>query len=147
MMTPLEIQKKDFKKGLNGYNKQEVNEFVDKVYYEFDKIYRENAELRSRLDTFNEKLESYQAIEKTLQSTLIIAQTTSDEVIANARKKGEMAIVSAEEEASKIIENAHNNTITLRTEYEQLRKEMQVFKVRFKSLLEAELESLSGFEA
>ncbi len=147
MMTPIEVQKKDFKKAMRGYNKSEVNDFIDKVYYEFDKIFRENADLKSRIETFNDKLESYQAIEKTLQSTLVIAQTTSDDVVANARKKGEMIITAAEEEAAKIIEHSHNNTIALRTEYEQVRKEMQVFKVRFKSLLEAELESLDSFQS
>ena len=145
MLTPMDIRNKEFKKVFKGYKEDEVDEFLDKIVEDFERIYRENGELKDKLTVINEKNENYVSIEKTLQSTLIIAQTTADDVVSNARKKAEMIISEAETQAKKIIEEANTNTIKLSTEYEELKKEVHVFNTRFRTFMEAELESLSCF--
>jgi len=83
-------------------------------------------------------------MEKSLQSTLIIAQTTAEDIISNSRKKAEMIIKEAEEQARKIIEDANTSVIKVNKDFEELKKEVQVFKTRFKTLLESELEALNA---
>jgi len=146
MMTPLEIQNKEFKKRFGGYNAGEVNDFIEKVYSEFDKLYRENADLKERIRTYDEKLEHYISIEKTLQSTLTIAQTMSEEVIQNARKKAELITKEGETNAARVIEQANNSLIDIKLEFEKNRKECAVFKARFKAFVEGELENLKNLE-
>ena len=142
MMTPREIQKKEFKKRLGGYNASEVNDFIEKVYSDYDGLYRENADLKEKVTNFAEKLENYVAIEKTLQSTLVIAQITAEEVIQNARKKAEVIIKEGDLLASDIVTQANNSLIDIKLEHEKNRKEAVVFKARFKSFVEAELENI-----
>lgn len=144
MITPMDIRNKEFKKGFKGYKEDEVDEFLDKVIADYEKIYRENGELKDRVSIDNERIESYNSMEKTLQSTLLIAQTTAEDIVANARKKSEMIIKEAEEQGRKILEEANTNIIKLNKDYEELKKEVQVFKTRFKTLLESELEALNA---
>ena len=43
MLTPLDIENKRFSKKINGYNADEVDDFLDQVTDDYEKIYRENA--------------------------------------------------------------------------------------------------------
>ncbi|HQJ38128.1 MAG TPA: DivIVA domain-containing protein [Bacillota bacterium] len=144
MITPMDIRNKEFKKAFKGYKEDEVDEFLDKVIADYERIYRENGELKDRIAIDNERIESYNSMEKSLQSTLLIAQTTAEDIVANARKKAEMIIKEAEEQGRKIIEEANSSVIKVNKDFEELKKEVQVFKTRFKTLLESELEALNA---
>ena len=144
MITPMDIRNKEFKKGFKGYKEDEVDEFLDKVIADYERIYRENGELKDRISIDNERIESYNSMEKSLQNTLLIAQTTGEDIIANSRKKSEMIIREAEEQARAIIGDANSSVININRDYEELKKEVQVFKTRFKTLLQSELEALNA---
>ncbi len=143
MITPMDIRNKEFKKAFKGYKEDEVDEFLDKVIADYERIYRENGELKDRIAIDNDRIESYNSMEKSLQSTLLIAQTTAEDIVANARKKAEMIIKEAEEQGRKIIDEANSSVIKVNKDFEELKKEVQVFKTRFKTLLESELEALN----
>ncbi|MDF2533269.1 MAG: septum formation initiator [Clostridia bacterium] len=143
MLTPMEIHNKEFKKVMRGYKEEEVDEFLDKVVTDFEKLYRENGELKDKLSVINDKVDSYNLMEKTLQNTLVVAQTTAEDVVVNARKKSEVIIHEAEEQAKRIVEEANRSVVDVHREYENLKKEVQVFKTRFRTLLESELEALN----
>ena len=143
MLTPMEIHNKEFKKGMRGYKEEEVDEFLDKVVTDFEKLYRENGELKDKLSVINERVDTYNLMEKTLQNTLVVAQTTAEDVVLNARKKSELIISEAEEQAKKIVEEANKSVINIHRDFENLKKDAQVFKTRFRTLLESELESLN----
>lgn len=144
MLTPMEIHNKEFKKAMRGYKEEEVDEFLDKVVTDFERLYRENGELKDKISVVNERVDNYSLMEKTLQSTLVVAQTTAEDVVASARKKSEVIIREAEEQAKKIIEEANNSVVDIHREYENLKKDVQIFKTRFKTLLESELEALNS---
>ncbi len=144
MITPMDIRNKEFKKSFKGYKESEVDEFLDKVVGDYERIYRENGELKDRVSIDNERLESYSSMEKSLQNTLLIAQTTAEDIVSNSRKKAEMIIKEAEDQARRIIEDANISVVKVNKDFEELKKEVQVFKTRFRTLLESELESLNA---
>ncbi len=144
MITPMDIRNKEFKKAFKGYKEDEVDEFLDKVIADYERIYRENGELKDRISIDNERIESYNSMEKSLQNILMIAQTTAEDIVANSRKKAEMNIKESEEQARRIIEDANSSVIKINRDYEELKKEVQVFKTRFKTLLQSELEALNA---
>jgi cell division initiation protein len=144
MITPMDIRNIEFKKAFKGYKEDEVDEFLDKLVADYERIYRENGELKDRISIDNERIESYNSMEKSLQNTLLIAQTTAEDIVSNSRKKAEMIIKDAEDQARKIIEDANSSVIKVNRDFEELKKEVQVFKTRFKTLLESELEALNA---
>lgn len=145
MLTPLDIQNKEFSRSIRGYKETEVDSFLDEIIVYYEKLYKENIELKDKISALNERLEHYKNIEKTLQNTLVVAQNTAEEVSHNARKEAELIIKEAEENARKIIEDAHNEVVKIQKKYEEIKKELLVFRTRFKTLLNSQLETIDMF--
>lgn len=142
MLTPLDIHNKEFKRSFRGYSEEEVDEFLDKVIKDYERLYRENIELKENIDRLNSKLEHFQHMESTLHNTLIIAQETAEEVKLNAKKSTELLIKEAEINAQKLVEEASNKVRRMASEYDELRKQVDVYRVRMRSLVQAQLEIL-----
>ncbi len=144
MLTPLDIHNKEFKRGFRGYSEEEVDAFLDEVVKDYEKLYRENIELKETLDRVNSKLEHYQHMENTLHSTLVIAQETAEEVKLNARKESELQIKEAEIRGQKLVEESMSKVRRLQGEYEELQKQSQIYRTRMRTLLQAQLEMLQN---
>jgi len=142
MLTPLDIHNKEFKKSFRGYNEEEVDEFLDKVIKDYEQLYRENIEIKENLDRLNSKLEHYQHMENTLNNTLIIAQETAEEVKFNAKRTTELMIKEAEVQVQKMIDEASNKVRRMSDEYEGLQKQDQIYRMRVRNLVQAQLEIL-----
>ena len=142
MITPLDIENKEFKKGLRGYNEHEVDTYLDEIKKEYENLYRENIELKDKLNALSEQIKRYKTIEETLKETLIVAQQTAEEVNASAQRKSSLIIDEAHHQAKKIVEQANNDVIQIKKDYENIRKEFVVFKGKFKSLLEDGISSI-----
>ncbi|MDF2546860.1 DivIVA domain-containing protein [Anaerosolibacter sp.] len=143
MITPLEIQNKEFKKVMRGYKENEVDEFLDKIMIDYEKLYKDNIELKDKITLLQEQIDKYANLEKTLNNTLIVAQTTAEEVSSNAHKKAELIIREAEGKGMSIIEEANKDVVKIKREYEEVKKQMHIFKTRFKTLLESQLEAVN----
>lgn len=144
MITPLEIQNKEFKKGMRGYKENEVDEFLDKIIVDYENLYKENIELKDKITMLNDQIGKYENLEKTLNNTLVFAQSTAEEVAQNAQKKAELIINEAEGKALKIIEDGNSQVVKIKREYEEAKKQLQIFKTRFRTLLEAQLEAVAS---
>lgn len=145
MLTPLDIQDKEFRKTLMGYDSKSVDLFLDEIIGDFENVYKENIELKDKIKLFSDQIRHYNALEETLKDTLIIAQTTSEEVVSAARAKSQNITDEAEMNADKIIELAKERVRDIKEEYEYLRKEMFSFRVSHQSFIEAQLISLNKF--
>lgn len=143
MITPLEIQNKEFKKVMRGYKENEVDEFLDKIMIDYEKLYKDNIELKDKITLLQEQIDKYANLEKTLNNTLIVAQTTAEEVSSNAHKKAELIIREAEGKGMAIIDEANKDVVKIKREYEEVKKQMHIFKTRFKTLLESQLEAVN----
>ncbi|HHX77389.1 MAG TPA: DivIVA domain-containing protein [Firmicutes bacterium] len=142
-LTPLDIQsKEDFSITFRGYCKNEVAEFLDKVSKEFEKLIKEKLDLQEQLGQLKEKLGHYQSIEETLHNAIIVAQETAEEVKRNATKEAELIRREAERDAARIIEDARYKASRILSEHDELYKQAQIFKMRFRSLVEAQLNAL-----
>ncbi len=143
MITPLEIQNKEFKKVMRGYKETEVDEFLDKIMIDYEKLYKDNIELKDKIALLQEQIDKYANLERTLNNTLIVAQTTAEEVSSNAHKKAELIIREAENKGMAIIEESNKDVVKIKREYEEVKKQMHIFKTRFRTLLESQLEAVS----
>lgn len=145
MLTPLDIQNKEFAKSFRGYKETEVDMFLDEIITDYESLYKENIELKDKIASMTEQIKQYNNLEDTLKNTLVIAQGTAEEVTNTAKQKSELIILEAEGKAKRIIEDAHDEVIKIQGEYENLRKEIYIFKTKFKSLIEGQLISLENY--
>ncbi len=142
MITPMDIENKEFKKGFRGYHEEEVDEFLDLVKEDFENLYRENLDLKEKLKLYQEQVSRYKSIEDTLNATLITAQTAAEDTCTAANKKARIIVEEAELKSKQIIEDCNERIVALRKEYDALVKEFKVFRNRFKSLIEDEITNL-----
>ena len=145
MITPLDIENKKFSKQMmNGYNVNEVDDFLDELTLEYGKLYKENAELKSEKEELDNDMGNYKNLESTLQSTLVIAQRTADEIQEVAKKQAEQLIKDAEIEAKAKTEELNAQILVKTKELEDLKKQFDVYKAKMESLLISQLELLKG---
>ena len=91
-LTPLDIRHKEFKRGMRGYVDGEVDEFLDEIADEFERLFKENIELSERGEALQEKIDQYRNLEETLQNTLVAAQRSAEELKANAQKEAQLML-------------------------------------------------------
>lgn len=143
-LTPLDIQNKEFHKGLRGYNTDEVDAFMEKVLQSYEKVYRENQELKQEHDKMFQELHRYRQLEETLNNTLITAQKAAEDLKVNAEKEAELIIREAQVKAQELLTRSSREVEQLQREYQSLQSEIAAFKARVSSLLRAQLEILEG---
>ena len=143
MITPLDIENKKFaRQMMHGYSVDEVDDFLDDLTLEYEKMFKENAEYKSQITNLKEDIEHYKVIENTLQSTLVVAQTTAEEVKNVANKQAEQIIIEAKLNAEKEVDLLENEISLKRKELEDIQREFDVYKAKMESLLISQLELL-----
>ena len=148
-LTPLDIHNKEFARRLRGYDEDQVNEFLDQVIKDYEAVIRENKELSTELLNVQEKLDHFATIEDTLSKTIIVAQEAADEVRNNAKKESQLIVKEAEKNADRIVNEALSKSRKIALEVEELKKQASIYRARFRTLVEAQLDLLSqdGWEA
>lgn len=89
MLTPLDIHNKEFKRSFRGYNEDEIDDFLDQVVNDYEKLFRENDNLKEELARMKKDNAQYQKLENNLKETLLIAQKTANEVTDTAKQHAE----------------------------------------------------------
>lgn len=140
MITPLEIENKRFRKALNGYNSIDVDDFLEELTRDYEKLYKQVTESQDKIEELKKSLVHYQDIENTLQSTLMMAQKASDEVKDVAQKQADQIIKDAETRARESTLGLQTEIINKSQELEELKKQFDVYKARMESLLISQLE-------
>lgn len=142
MLTPLELEKNEFKKGI-GYSKRSVNDFYEKLRADYEAIYKENIELKDKISLLNDAISQYKSMEEVLKTAMINAQTSAEEIKKNAQEKAETILQEAEFLAQKNREFSNQEVIDAKAEAERIRKDMQVYKAKVEAILKSQMEMLS----
>lgn len=142
MLTPIDIENKEFSKAFRGYDSIEVDEFMRSLILDYEKLYRENGALKEKNAIISETLENYKGMENTMQNAILVAQKTAEDIKQNAYERSNTITKEAEIKAGNIIREAEKRSNELEKEYSSLKKEMNTFKARMNSLLHTYLRLL-----
>lgn len=143
MYTPLDIENKKFSKQMvNGYSVEEVDDFLDELTIDYEKIYKQVGEATKKASDMEEELKKYKNIENTLQNTLVMAQTTADEIKELAKQQADQIVKEAQGTAKQEVIEIEQSIVTKRKELEYLEKQIDVYKAKMESLLISQLELL-----
>jgi len=146
-ITPLDIRKQPFRKTLMGFDKDEVNSFLEMVANEFEQIIKQNDGLTGKVKIVEERIDGYAKIERTLNETLLTAQRATDEARLNAQKEAELIIKDAQIRADKYEDQSRMKVNNLESDLHSLKTQRDSFLARFKSMLRDQLalvEVISG---
>lgn len=141
MLTPLDIENKKFSKQImNGYSVEEVDDFLDEVGVDFAKKQKELNEAYKKNEELNASLEHYKNIEETLQNTLLMAQSTAEEVKNVAKQKADQIVNEAKTNTQKEVDFLQNQILMKKKELEDIQKQFDIYKAKMESLLISQLE-------
>lgn len=124
----------------NGYNIEEVNNFIDVVIKKLEKLSQDNNNYLMQLEQL--KKESNQGIDLKVSKALMAAQETTDKMKELAKAEAELIVKEAKDNASAIVHEALVNAQKTEQEYELLKKKYNVYRARVESLVKAQLELL-----
>ena len=141
MLTPLDIENKKFSKQImNGYNVDEVDDFLDEIGVDFAKKQKEVNEASKKIEELNASLEHYKNIEEPLQNTLLMAQSTAEEVKNIAKQKADQIVTDAKASSQKEVDFIQNQILMKKKELEDVQKQFDIYKAKMESLLISQLE-------
>lgn len=145
MLSPLDIESKKFiKSTFGGYSKADVEKFMELILVDYEKLYRENIALKDKANTLSDAVDHYKSMEDTMQSTLLVAQSASDEVRSNASEKARLIVEEANGKAGDIIKNANAEMQKSAEKTEQLKRDYILFKSRIIAEFETYLKTMKS---
>lgn len=144
MLTPVDINKKEFRKAMRGYNEHEVDSFLDQVARDFEALLRRKLELEEVLIQKDAQIQQYRNLEETLNSTLMMAQKTADEVKQNSAREAEILLREARAEAENIIRQAVGKKEIMEQEQSELRQSLVGFKTQIRAFLKAQMDMVDN---
>ena len=107
-VTPLEIRQKTFEKNFRGYDKDEVDAFLQTLSQEWERVVEERKELKYRFEIAEKEVEKLREVESSLFKTLKTAEATGSNMVEQANKKAELTVREAELKAETILNNARS---------------------------------------
>lgn len=143
MITPVELEGKVFKSGL-GYDKKEVDIFLQNILEDYETLYTSNANFKEKISELEEKLDYYQSIEKTLQRALVLAEKTAETTKEAAKKEANIIVDEARLQADSIVKDSKSEMESIRKQYTSLIQQYEIYKAQFKQIARTQMELLES---
>ena len=140
MIMPIDIENKVFKKSkLGGYEIKEVENFLELLIVDYENLYKENAEMKEKLIRADESIKYYNSLEQGVTQTIENSQKVADEIKERASIEADEIRKSARCESSFTLEEIKLEIRAKQIELEQIKQQMQIYKIKVSSMLEAQL--------
>ena len=144
MIMPIDIDKKEFSRDKRGYNSREVDEFLDIIVADYEKILNDNRSMAHKIKALEKQLEEAQKDDNAMVETLETAKKLMADISASAERRAELMMRDAELEAENMLLDAKVNVRKLNDEHEMLSAKVRRLKDNFRKMLKAELDRLDG---
>lgn len=144
-LTALEIKQQNFEKSLRGYEKAEVDAFLNLMSNEWEHMVSKNRELQKKISDLEEKLKHYERVEEALHETLQTAKESAEQKLTGARREAQTKIEKAEMEAETIVRDATQQRQHVRQSIIRLLDRRKEIIGGIRSYLEMAQESLEQF--
>jgi len=112
-VTPLEIRQKSFEKVFRGYDKDEVQAFLNSLSKEWERMMDEFKEVKIKLEVSEKEIQKLREVESSLFKTLKTAEDTGANMIEQANKSAELHLKESQMNADALMSEAKNNARAL----------------------------------
>ncbi|HXD20913.1 MAG TPA: DivIVA domain-containing protein [Vicinamibacterales bacterium] len=120
-ITPLDMRQARFATGMRGFDKADVNTFLQEAAEGFDHALRENERLRMEIVRLEASLNQFRELEGSLKTTLMSAQKVADDMRENAQQEAARLVREAEGRVELMVQRAQSKTEDIEREIDGLR--------------------------
>ena len=135
-----------FSTSIQGYNKEEVNNFVKEVIVEYENMLVKLKKSYQYSEELKKELKRYKDIESTLNRAILVAEESASNIKKAAYDESKTILEDARRNATKVINNALVKAERIESEAESLRRKVMVYKRRFRALVEDQLDEMENFD-
>ena len=147
MITPVDLENKEFKKSFRGYDVEEIETFLSELAKDYARVYRENASMKDKNAMLSDTVENYKEMEETMRSAIISAQRTSEEILRNAHEQADTIIREAKVRAQELMNEADKNIQDLNREAAEIEGRNSLLRAKLRAVLNTYLGMLDEIPA
>jgi divIVA domain protein len=130
----------------NGYNRDEVNKFINDVIVQTENIVSRCKKQRDEIESLKKELEHYKNLEKSLNMAILKAEETGDNIKRMARDEAEMIIGDAKGNASRIVNEALLRAEKIENRADILERNLKIFKRKLRIIVEQQMAVVDEIE-
>jgi len=142
-LTPQEIREHEFKQSALGFNRDQVQQFLDEIAGEMEIMAKEFLELHQENKEARLALQTYSNVEESLRSTLLQAKETAQNVLNNAQNEADVIIRKANTEKDALLFSAREDLASIQADIRRLKADRDAILVKLKSILSSNLDVLN----
>ena len=142
MIMPIDIDKKEFTRDKRGCNSREVDEFLDIIVADYEKILNDNRSMAHKIKALEKQLAEAQKDDNAMLETLETAKKLMADISASAERRAELMMRDAELEAENMLLDAKVSVRQISDEHVVLSNKVKRLRANFRKMLEAELANL-----
>ena len=143
MITPSDIEIKEFRRVKKGFDPDEVDEFLDLIIVDMEKLIKENRRLKDELAKVSSQVDKHVNSESTVYETLAAAKQLMNDIAASAERRAEILLKNAELQADMITREAKENISRYTDEGNRLMSRVDLLRERYRSMLKDELDRVN----
>ncbi len=147
MLTPADIENAEFKRVARGkgYDCDEVDDFLDLVIVEFEKLLKENTRLNDKVSVLNDAIQHYKDMEDTLKASIVKGEKTAEDTRQNAKTEADQIVNEAKQKAKEILDRANNEQYKIDVETDRIKAQFEALRAKMKTLLNSEIELIDSY--
>ena len=136
MLTPIDIQNKEFEKKLKGYDCDAVDDFLDLIIQDYEALCKENAALKEKVDMLSDAVNHYKEIEDTMQRSLDVARQSAQDIKDNANMEAQAIVNRAKLDAARLARQIDEEHIKKHQEMLKIKQDVDTYRLRIRTVCE-----------
>ncbi|WP_300558628.1 DivIVA domain-containing protein [Companilactobacillus sp.] len=157
VLSPIEIHNKEFDRKFRGYDREEVDQFLDQIVNDYDLALQQNAQLQKDLKQTQSQLKYFTEMKDALNQSILVAQDAADKVKANAEKEAQVISEEAQSKArelldqstdksNQILEDASDKARQVTIQTDDLKGKTSAFRATLQKMLQQQLDYVESPE-
>lgn len=135
ILTPGGIRKQEFNKSFRGFDKEEVQAFLEKLSAEVEALFNENETINKELEETKQRLENFVQIENKMRQTIAEGELKSNQLLDEAQNKAGVILRLAEEKSIDILQKSRDEADNLKSAIINLREEKEILIAKLKTII------------
>ena len=145
-LTAVDVRRKEFVTKLRGYDPREVDDYLQQVAAELERLMRLNQELDNKVKASHEQLLAFRERDKALNDALVSAQQLRSEVREQSEREAQIVMREARTDAERIVQAARLDAMRIVDQIAALAKMRRGYLTQFRVMLERQLAEIAAEE-
>lgn len=155
VLSPVEIHDKDFDHKFRGYDRDQVDKFLNQVVQDYDLALQKNSQLEKELADVKEQLKYFTDMKDALNQSILVAQNAADKVKSGAEQEAQVIIEESQKKArelldqstdksNQILQDASDKARQVTIETDELKQKTDSFRQGLQGMLQQQLEMIDS---